>query len=251
MNTNGVQVGTDFFRTHRHQFGAFFGYEGSDGSNLADRIKAKDYYVGAYGVHVFGGGADLRTVFTFGWQDFDSQRNTLLGNRYLTSFTGNTAELNLELGKRYYCGGHFGTWSIRPAMAVDWFWTGLGGAQEVPVNDDALRYHKTDHSQLFFRFGTDLRYEHGRWAVETGLFYSYDMRGSDLWAKVSSPLDNTMQSSLVASKLGRSVLSFNVGGSFMVCNNFTLFGGYRGEAAPERAGRGYENIGYVGGAWRW
>jgi hypothetical protein len=72
-----------------------------------------------------------------------------------------------------------------------------------------------------------------------------------MWARVSDAQTNSMHSALVGNKLGRSVLSFNVGGSVAVCNNMTLFGGYRGEAAPERAGRGYENIGYVGAAWRW
>ena len=251
IGTNGVQVGTDFWRSQKNQFGAFFGYEDSTASNFGDQIKAKDYYVGAYAVHVFNGGADFRSVFNYGWQDFHSRRNGFWGDVYNTSFSGNTAEVNLELGKRYYCGGCYGTWSTRPTIAVDWFWTQLGNGQEQPINDDALRYHKTDFSQLFFRFGTDLRYEHGRWAVESGIYYSYDMRGSDFWSKVSDVQTNTFHSTLVSSKLGRSILSVNVGGSYLVGKNLTLFGGFRGEAAPERAGRGYEHIGYVGGAWRW
>jgi hypothetical protein len=246
MTTNGIQVGTDIFRTRRNQVGAFFGYEDSTGRNLSDRLKAKDYYVGMYGVHVFGGGSDLRTVFNYGWQDFDSLRNA--GNQgYTARFSGNTAELNVEWGKRRY----FGAWSSRPAIAMDWYLTQLKGGQENPINNNALRYDKTDFSQLFFRFGTDLRYESGRWAVEGGLFYSYDMRGSDLWTGVSDAQTGGLRSTLVSSNLGRSVLSYNIGGSYLVGRNFTIFGGYRGEATPEQAGKGYINTGYVGGAWRW
>jgi hypothetical protein len=256
IGTNGVQVGSDIFRFGGSQLGTFFGYEGTTGSNLyrdvtgtnrRDSIRANDYYVGMYGVHVFGGGADVRTIFNFGWQNYDSQRNHLLGT-YVSSFKGNTAELNVELGKRRY----FGAWSARPAIALDWFWTHLDGATETGAPASAaIRYGKTDHSQLFFRFGTDFRFEQGRWAVESGLFYSYDMRGADMWSRASSVDGTNLHSALVGSKLGRSVLSSNIGGSWQAARNFTIFGGYRAELSPERAGNNYIGTGYVGGAWRW
>ena len=250
LSTNGVQVGTDFFQNYKTQIGAFFGYEDSIGKNWGDRITAKDYYVGMYGVHVFNTGVDIRTVFGYGWQDFISRRNGADRNLYRTSFSGNTAELTVEVGKRHYCGGYFGTWSVRPAIAVDWYLNQLGNAVETS-GEQALRYHRTDFSQLFFRFGTDLRYETGRWSVEGGLFYSYDMRGDDFWAKVSDAATGGYTSRIVSSKLGRSVLTFNVGSSYQVGRNFSLFGGYRGEVTPEQAGKGYIHTGYVGGAWRW
>ena len=254
--THGVQLGTDFFRTYRGQLGVFFGYEDSTGSNRTaantrDRLASKDYYVGLYGVHVFRGGADLRTIFNFGWQDYSSRRNGVDNVNYQSTFGGNTAELNIELGKRFYYEEFRGMWSIRPAIAIDWYLNRLDGGVETPSWEHAIRYHSTDISQLFFRFGTDLRYESGRWAVEGGLFYSYDMRGSDLWAGVSDAQTNRFTSALVGSKVGRSALSFNLGGSYLVCNNLTVFGGYRGEANPDRAGCGYINTGYIGGAWRW
>jgi len=251
IGTNGVQVGTDFFRTHRHQFGMFFGYENSTGKNVRDSIKANDYYVGLYDVHVFQHGADLRTVFNFGWQDYDSLRTSPISANRM-KFEGYTAELNVELGKRYYSGGGYGggVWSTRPVLAIDWYMNRLGGGTEGGDATQALRYGARNISQLFFRFGTDLRYEHGPWALETGLFYSYDMRGAELWTPV---WDSTgaFGSTLLGSKTGRSVLSYNVGGSWAMCRNFTLFGGYRAEVTPDRAGRDCAHIGYVGGAWRW
>jgi outer membrane autotransporter protein len=255
LSTNGVQIGTDIFRTYRGQFGAFFGYEDSMGrnstfDNFTDRLKANDYYVGLYGVHVFAGGSDLRTIFNFGWQDYKSDRHDL-GDLLQTKFNGNTVELNVEWGKRHYFGGYYGMWSTRPAIAIDWYLNRLGGGRENFINTNALQYHSMNFSQLFFRFGTDLRYEAGRWALEGGMFYSYDMRGADLWSRVSDVETNEFHSALVGSTMGRSVLSLNVGGSYLVGKNFTLFAGYRGEAAPEQAGRGFENTGYVGGAWRW
>jgi len=249
FTTHGVQIGTDIFRTGHNQFGTFFGYENSNGNNINDRIKANDYYVGLYGVHVFQQGADLRALFNYGWQDFDSLRitNGTTNGTHQSLFKGNTAEVNLELGKRYYVDN----WSTRPAIALDWYLTQLHGGLENPGNAGALRYDAMDLSQFFFRFGTDLRYELGSWAIEGGLFYSYDLRGADLWSGVSDADSGLLRSTLVGSKLGRSVVTYNVGSSYAVGRNFTIFGGYRGEVAPERAGRDYAHIGYFGGAWRW
>ena len=250
LATNGVQVGTDLFRNYQTQFGAFFGYEDSTGKNLGDRITAKDYYVGLYGTHIFNSGLDIRSVFSYGWQDFTSRRNGMDRNLYRTSFGGNTTELTVELGKRHYCGGYFGVWSVRPAIALDWYYNQLGGGVE-SFGEQALRYHRTDLSQLFFRFGTDLRYETGRWSVESGLFYSYDMQGNDYRAKVSDAATGNFTSRLMSSQLGRSVVTFNVGSAYQLSQRFSVFGGYTGEVTPEQAGKGYVHTGYVGGAWRW
>jgi len=248
---NGVQLGTDIFRRRNWQFGTFFGYENFAASNAGDRIHAKDHYVGLYDVHVFRNGADLRTVFSYGWQDFKSQRN-FQGGAFGTAFRGNTAELNVELGKRYYCDGHYKAWSVRPVVGLDWHYMRLGSGQETSNGANALRYHGTDFAQLFFRFGSDFRYERGRWAVETGLYYSYDLRGADFWSEVSSTQPgNTDREALISSTLGRSVLSVNVASSWQVARNITAFVGYRGEATPDQSGRGYANTGYAGCAWRW
>ena len=246
LTSNGIQLGTDFFRTPRNQLGAFFGYENSTGTNLDDRIKGNDYYVGVYGVHVFHNGADLRTVFSYGWQDFDSRRRGADNSVYGMAFKGNTIELNAELGNRRY----FGAWSTRPSIAMDWYMNQLRGGQETSGGGNALQYDNTEFSQLFFRFGSDLRYGWGPLVFDSGLYYSYDLFGNDLRSGVSNTA-GTLRSSLIGSKVGRSVVSFNLGGSWMVNHKLSLFGGYRGEVVPESAGRGFTHIGHVGGALRW
>ena len=140
---------------------------------------------------------------------------------------------------------------MRPAIALDWYLSQLHGGRENPTNGNALRYDSMDFSQFLFRFGTDMRYELGAWSVEGGLFYSYDMRGADLWSGVSDAETGLFRSALVGSKVGRSVVTYNVGGSYAVGRNFTIFGGYRGDVSTERAGNNVSHIGYVGGAWRW
>jgi hypothetical protein len=95
-----------------------------------------------------------------------------------------------------------------------------------------------------------LRCEWQRVAIEGGLYYSYDMLGETLRSGVSF-VDRSQSTTLFGSKLGRSVLTLNLGGSWTVCRNISLFGGYRGEVTPERSGDGYAHTGYVGGAWRW
>jgi len=261
FTTNGVQLGTDLWQVRKHQLGVFFGHEKSKGSNLTggnlqDRLTARDHYIGLYGVTIYQGGTDLRTVFTYGWQDYSTDRNAANGELYQTVFKGNTAELNVELGRRYYFPDRYGIVSLRPAVALDWYYNQLGGGVEVPTYDpeatsQAIRYGKADISQFFLRFGADFRYEKRRSAVEAGLYYSYDLRGSDLWASASSVDTPRLQSTLVSSQQGRSVFTFNLGGSYWLCPNLTVFGGYRGEAVLDKAGRGYEHIGHVGGAWRW
>jgi len=241
LSGNGVQLGTDFFRTSRFQLGTYFGYENAKGSNSADRIHGKDYSIGIYGVYVFQNGADFRTVFSYGWQNFDSQRR-VSSDAYVMAFDGNTTELNIELGKRHYACG----WSSRPSLAVDWSMSQLHGGQE-SGGTSSLRYDTTDHSQLLLRFGTDLRYDWGPLMFDSGLYYSYDMLGNTL----RSGITNGTPGTLVGSQLGRSIVSYNLGGSWIVNHKLTIFGGYRGEYAPESAGKGYVNVGYVGGALRW
>ena len=247
MSNNGIQFGTDFIRTPRAQLGAFFGYENLMGTNAGDHIKGDDYYVGMYAVHVFHNGADVRTVFAYGWQDFTSQRRGADNNLYNMAFKGNTAELNIEFGQRHY----FNNWSARPSIAIDWHLSNLNGGREIPAaGNSALRYDSTDLSQLFFRFGTDLRYSCGRLTLDSGLYYSYDMLGKNLQSGVSNTA-GTLRSTLAGSTLGRSVISYNLGTSWMVNDKFSIFGGYRGEYVPESTGKGYANTGYVGAALRW
>jgi hypothetical protein len=239
IGTDGVQVGSDLYRTKKTQVGVLFGYEGGKATldAMIDEVKSDDVYVGFYGVRVLNNGADARIVFNKGWQDFDLSR---AAGTATAAFDGETTELTLELGKRFYRNA----WSFRPAVAFDYFEAETDGFTESGASTD--EYSKSNFSQTFFRFGSDLRYEEGRFALNSGLYYSYDLHGDTL---ATSMYNGTAAS--VGSNLGRSVLTFNVGGSYRIGKCFTVFGGYQGEALLDADKDGVQHIGHVGGSWKW
>jgi len=243
LSMNGVQVGSDLFRTQRTQLGFLFGYETGKNTNVNDRINADDLYVGLYMVRVFRGGADVRAVFGYGWQKYDMNRWS--DALYTSSFKGRTMEGNLEFGKRI----SGGPWSVRPALAVDVLNNDLKGAVETGAGMDAVRYNKTDLTQFFIRAGTDLRYQGAVLTFNSGIYYAYDVNGTKLNTAVSS-LDRSYASQLTGTKLGRSLLLFNLSSSCQVTQNFAVIGGYQGEHITDRNGK-VASTGYIGGSWRW
>jgi len=167
-----------------------------------------------------------------------------------SDFKGRTNEVNLELGKRFYDGA----WSLRPFVGIDVFATRLNGAEEnggAGLMNPGINYDRMNMTQVFVRPGFDLRFECNRFALNTGLSYSYDVRNPEFrtWvvSQDSSEVDATW---LYGSKLGREVLSFNVGSSYQLGRSLTVFGGYDGRAVVDHTG-GYQSIGYVGGSWKW
>jgi len=239
-SAEGVQAGTDLYRTNRTQFGVLFGYEGQRSYNAADRIKADDTSVGVYGTRVLRNGADVRGVFAYGWQDYDMTRDHF-GTVHASSFKGHTSETTLELGKRY----RIGAWSVRPAAAVDVFNNNLKAAQE----SNGVAYGKASLTQTFFRFGTDLRYAAKRFTLNSGVYYAYDVHGQKLSTQVSQ--GSYAPIALYGTKLGRELLTFNLGGEYQVSKNFLVFGGYDGQYAVDSANDAVQSIGYVGAGWKW
>jgi uncharacterized protein with beta-barrel porin domain len=78
------------------------------------------------------------------------------------------------------------------------------------------------------------------------LYYSYDVNG----AKLSTTAYNSGTSFTIEGvNLGRELLSYNVGGSYQLRKNFSLFGGYEGGYVCDT--RTAQNAGYVGGMWKW
>ena len=275
IGADGVQVGTDLFRTRKAQFGLIFGYEGGFANNShalrlpngylvhngVDRVTSDDTYLGFYAARVLSGGADVRFVYNHGWQDFDTVRTdpyTWGLARYEASFKGHTDEINMELGKRF----HRGNWSYRPFGALDVYTIRLNGATETATgvnnwllqnNDTRVRYDKLNLTQFYLRFGSDLRYQVRRFTLNSGLSYAYDMNGQKFRTRVYDADDATgsLQAWLQGSKLGRSVLMYNVGGEYQLGDCFSVFGGYDGQAVLDRAGNGVQHIGYVGGSLKW
>ena len=261
LGSNGVQVGSDLYRTNRTQFGVFFGYEGGWAKaetdyaiDRTDRINSDDLYLGFYGARVLRNGVDARVVYNHGWQKFDMVRNHS-ANIYGSDFKGRTNEVNLEIGKRV----HDGAWSLRPLMGLDILNTRLNAAQETWLNDNEfgnpppaeMSYNKVNFTQVFLRAGVDVNFRRNRFGFHSGLSYAYDVKGADITTRVASTIDgNDYTGTLRSTRYGRQLVSFNVGGDYQLRKNFTVFGGYTGLATVDRSG-GFQSIGQVGGAWKW
>ena len=239
--SNGVQLGTDLFKSRRNQLGLLFGYENAKTTNANDRVEMDDFYFGAYAAHVFRGGVDVRAVFAYGWQDYGMNRVTNLGNHHSTSFKGNTTETNLELGKRYWGGAC----SMRPVLAIDIMTNDIGGATEVT---SGLTYDKTSLTQVFLRTGTDFRIQRNQFTFNSGLYYAYNVNSDELKTTVRFPGGN-MQ--LVGTNLGKSLLTFNVGGDYQLAKRWSVFGGYQGEYATDSAAKALQSTAYVGTGLKW
>jgi hypothetical protein len=244
LTMNGAQVGADLFRTRRTQLGVLFGCEGGKMTNANDRIEADDTYLGVYAAQILRNGADVRGSFAYGWQSYDMNRYAYAGPLYTSSFNGRTSETNVEIGKRFARGA----WSVRPVFGVDVTTNDLKAARE---EVGGVGYDKTNLTQVFLRIGSDLRYQVKRFTFNSGLYYAYEMNGKELSTcayRVGTP---TMNAMLVGSKMGRNLLTFNVGGSYQVGKNISVFGGYEGQYTLDGDSKSAMNAGYVGGGWKW
>jgi outer membrane autotransporter protein len=239
----------------RLQFGVLFGYEESSSQNADDQLKARDFYFGLYGAYFFHGGADARIVFAQGWQHYCLDRTGIANVLYSTSFNGGTSEANLEFGKRFRCGG----WSLRPVLAADMFYNNLQAARETvsnPENVDSrfvtsVDYDKAKLTQVFFRTGTDLRHRTHSYTFNSGIYFAHDAKGAELKTRVASVTNPEFSAPLVGSKIGKSLLLFNLGIDFEVAANFSAFVGYQGEYAMDSAKDALHSISSVGCVGKW
>jgi hypothetical protein len=257
IGTDGVQVGLDLYKTRKAQLGLLFGYEGSVATLRSDRLEADDVYIGVYAARVFRNGADFRVIYNYGSQDYTLRRlDPGLGlnwHAHNSAFKGNTNEVNLEFGKRIFSGRG---WSYRPVIGLDLIINNWDGALENGNLSTAVAYGDADITQTFIRFGSDLKYVKGNFEFNSGLYYSYDLNGEELKSAVFARnntkrgFDNAISSTLYGSDLGRSVLTFNFGGSYGLSECTSVFGGFTGDAILDRDGDGFQSIGYVGLKWK-
>jgi hypothetical protein len=247
VGMGGIQVGSDLFRTNKTQFGMLFGYEGGKAAVVQDRVNVDDVYLGVYGTHILRNGADIRGVFAYGWQDYNMNRFSADENTYTSKFRGYTTESTLEIGKRF----SRGAWSLRPVAGVDVMTRNLYAAKETSSSNgvDALDYDKTDLTQVFFRTGTELRYQMKGFTLNSGVFYAYDTNGVKMQTSARDYQGSGQAFHMEGVNLGRELLTYNIGASRQLGKNFTLFGGYDGEYVVDT--KLAQHAGYVGGAWRW
>jgi len=294
LRTRNSQVGLHFgYEEGRMNNTNWFG--------RTDWVRGEDFYFGVYGARVLRGGFDVRGVLTFGQQDYNMLRwgaDDL--TTYSTAFKGHTTEVNLEVGRRMLFPDRWtsfvdrkldrlhqkiwrsvcsdkqatqrlsGLWTYRPVVAMDVFNSNLRGAAE---NDDdlwrmnqseAVIYDRASLTQVYLRTGTDLQYQLGGLLLSSGLYYSYDVNGQPIRARVTAledthPLGNEnfyagvgpLSGILSSPKLGRSLLSFNVGGSCKIGSCMTVFASYQGEYATDRAESQIHSVGQAGMGYRW
>ena len=246
-STHGGQAGVGLFKLPRFQTGLLFGGEGSQSRNDNDKLDATDIYFGVYGAYLFRNGVDTRIVFAQGWQNYDLNR---MGNGnvlYTSSFNGYTSEANFELGKRFASGG----WSLRPVIAADMYNNNLKAAKETGIGSEAVIYDKTSLTQVFIRTGTDLRHRTKDYTFNSGIYYAYNVNGAELQTRVESVDVPGLSAPLVGTKLGRSLLMFNLGIEGEIDKNFSVFGGYLGECALDSANGAFQSVGYVGFFGKW
>jgi hypothetical protein len=257
IGTDGVQVGLDLYKSQRSQLGLLFGYEGTKATSRSDQVDADDVYFGVYAARVFSNGADFRLIYNYGSQDYTMRRlDPGLGfdwHLHNAAFDGNTHELNLELGKRVFSNRRL---SYRPVIGFDLVVNSWDGAAEDGNLTTAIVYGDSDLTQAFLRFGSDMKYNLGRLEFNSGLYYSYDLNGDRADTKVfaknrNGSANRNVSSTLYGSDLGRSVLTFNVGGTYALSNCTTVFGGFTGDSILDRDGDGFQSVGYVGLQWQW
>jgi outer membrane autotransporter protein len=171
LSREGIQVGSDLFRTRSMQLSMLFGTTSGRAHNKNDSIENDDIYLGIYGAKIFRNGIDIRRTFAYGWQDYDMSR-VFENDAYLSSFKGKTTESNLELGKSVA----FDRWTLRPVFAVEVFTNNVNGASE----KDGFTYDENNLTQVFLRTGADLSYRGKRFNIHSGMYYSYDVHGEDL-----------------------------------------------------------------------
>ena len=245
LSSEGVQGGADLYRSQRGQFGTLFGYEKARMRNAADGVAADDYYFGVYGARALRNGFDVRGVFAYGRQEYDMDRVGADTYLYTSSFKGYTTETNLELGRRL---GR-GAWSLRPVVGVDVFNNNLKAATETGAGNEAVAYGKTNLTQVFFRSGTDLRYQVRNFTLNSGVYYAYDVNGQALQTVGTAAGGTALP--LVGSKPGRELLTFNLGTDFQVSEHVSVFGGYQGEYVMDRDNSQVHSMGYVGAGFKW
>jgi hypothetical protein len=255
--TNGIQTGLDVCKTGEAQLGLLFGYEGTVAKLRADRVNADDVYFGAYAARVLKNGADYRLIYNYGMQEYKMRRfDPGLGlNQYVhdLSSDGNTHEVNFEYGKRI----NVNMFSFRPVIGLDVIYNDWRGALENGNIATAIAYANTDFIQAFVRTGTDFKYIENGLEINAGVYYSYDMNGkkvkSKVYARNESDLgyDKNITSTLYGSNLGRSIITFNCGGSYKLNLITSLFGGYIGDMVLDRSGNGLQSTGHVGLKCTW
>ena len=108
-----------------------------------------------------------------------------------------------------------------------------------------------DLTQVFLRTGTDLRYQVKCFTFNSGIYYAYDVNNASLDTRVGLVADPRLNTTLAGTKLGNSLVTFNVGGEYQLARCWTVFGGYQGDYLTDSAANAMQSTAYVGTGLRW
>lgn len=245
--SDGVQVGFDFIRTGRFMLGGMYGYSESrlyaqDG--YGSKMKGDDNYFGLYGQYLLKNGLDVSGTIGYGRQEFDHFRNNKWG-QHTGDFKSDTFEANLELGymmnlnKRSF---------IRPLIGIDVYNYDTDGM----VESSGYVFHGSSLTQAFFRVGAEGEWTRKRFALNGGVFYSYQMNkdAKYAWAAVTDPSQGGITAP-TAYKLGRSIVTLNLGGRYALnqSGSLSLFGGYQADIYTDRINDQATHSGTAGIRW--
>ncbi|MDR2757627.1 MAG: hypothetical protein LBC20_18205, partial [Planctomycetaceae bacterium] len=149
-------------------------------------------------------------------------------------------------------------WSYRPVIGFDLLLNNWDAALEDGNMSTAVAYDNAHYTQAFLRIGSDLKFVKNRFVFNSGLYYSYDLNNNNelktkIFARNDSKLgyEQGIGSTLYGSRLGRSVLTFNVGGSVALNSKTAIFCAFNGDNTFDRDGNKFQCNGYAGLQYQW
>ncbi|MGL6193465.1 MAG: autotransporter outer membrane beta-barrel domain-containing protein, partial [Thermoguttaceae bacterium] len=250
MQSNGVQLGTDIYRTRCSQLGVMFGYEKHNATLLQDKTDADDYYFGLYGQRKLANNWDVRGVFGYGFQNYSSRRFASDSNLYTGSYDGKNIQAMLELGKTLRANRHL---TYRPVVGFDLFHNmvdAYDSTSSVVGSTTNLHFNDSSLTQLSARIGSDFNWKRNRLGFNGGAYYSYMMSENGDHARVGFSRIGVAdsESTLTSSDLGRNSFTFAAGTSYALnrCETVNLFGNYYGDYYVDRAGTPFGSTYMVG-----
>lgn len=236
LDSNGVQVGTDLYRSKRKQFGLLFDYTGSvtkyDGSDI---LESDDFRGGFYYAQVFDDNSDFRVLMEFG----TANHHEVGVKRNINSDSFNAT---FEYGKRRFPVQNV---SWRPYIALDVNYAYVG-ADTV----DSVSFRNAKLSQTYFRIGTDFITQIKRFTVRADLSYNVDLNSGRL--KVCTyDSDNNYGWVYDRLHIGRQFVTVGLTGQYDFNRRSAVFASFGVDAFFDRDSRPYQSIGTVGYSFVW
>lgn len=247
FESDGVQVGYDMLRQNRLMLGAMVGYAKSRyyaNDDYGSKMRGKDHYFGLYGQYILRSGFDLNGTIGYGRQKFNHYRNNIRG-MHDGDFKSHSFEASVELGYLMNMSAHS---FLRPVVGIDMYNYDTDGMTE----SSGLVFGGNSLTQVFLRLGAEGEWSRNRLSINGGMFYQYQMNknAKEAWAMVTDPSQGGIAVPM-AYKLGRSIITLNLGGRFLLNQRGTvaLFADYAVDFYTDRINDQALHTGTLGIRW--